>query len=73
MAVHNDVERENVELRHRVAELEAKKDSGVIRFRVQGSVAVLEAIRLALPCHFLRLEKLRSRQTFRNDFSIFEG
>ena len=51
----------------------AKKDSGVIRFRVQGSVAVLEAIRLALPCHFLRLEKLRSRQTFRNDFSIFEG
>jgi hypothetical protein len=40
---------------------------------IQLSIAVLEAVRLTLPCHFLRLEKLRSRQTPRNAFSIFDG
>jgi hypothetical protein len=42
MVVHNDVERENQELRRRVAELEAKKDGGLIRFKVteKGGVSV---------------------------------
>jgi hypothetical protein len=41
--------------------------------QIQFSIAVLEAVRLALPCHFLRLENLRSRQTPCNAFSIFDG
>jgi hypothetical protein len=42
MPIHNDVERENEELRRRVAELEAKKDGGLIRFKVtqKGGVSV---------------------------------
>jgi hypothetical protein len=42
MAIHNDVERENEELRRRVAELEAKKGGGPIRFKVteKGGVSV---------------------------------
>jgi hypothetical protein len=42
MAVHNDVERENKELRRQVTELEAKKDRGLIRFKVteKGGVSV---------------------------------
>ena len=42
MATHNDGERENEELRRRVAELEAKKDGGLIRFKVteKGGVSV---------------------------------
>ena len=42
MAVNNDAERENEELRRRVAELEAKKDGGQIRFKVteKGGVSV---------------------------------
>jgi hypothetical protein len=43
MVIHNDVERENEELRRRVAELEAKKkDGGLIRFKVteKGGVSV---------------------------------
>jgi hypothetical protein len=42
MAIHDDVERENEELRRRVAELEAKKGGGPIRFKVteKGGVSV---------------------------------
>jgi hypothetical protein len=39
MPIHNDVERENEELRRRVAELEAKKDGGLIRSLLQSDPA----------------------------------
>jgi hypothetical protein len=39
MTVHNDVERENEELRRWVPELEAKKDGGLIRSLLQSDPA----------------------------------